>query len=236
MLQGSGSAERLIRALERGGCIARVGDGNWGVWRGQDLRGRCIGRMPDSLVRRLKSEGKLAQQGPGPRRFFWVRTPASEPLAPRIGSPPKPHHQKPRRAARPALDLVLASIPDPEVRAIARAAVQRFEGDAERAASGQRVTQNWDTSLHVDGAGSDRHDHGGRSLASQRAHRRLSRIEAALGVEARDLVVGLVIYRRSIAALARQAGLTRGQITERCRAALVLLAQAYGLMRSDRPA
>ena len=235
MSHRSESAERLIRALERGGCVAWIGEKGWGVWRGQDLRGRCIGRMPDSLVRQLRNEGKLAQQDARPRRLYWAQTtPANGPENLRTGSPPKSDPRKPRKPARRALDLVLASIDDPEVRAIVRAAVQRFEGDVERATSGQRVTQNWDTSLHVDGVGSDRHEHGGLGLASQRASRRLSRIQATLGVEVRDLLVGLVIYRRSIAALARQTETSRGQVTEQCRAALVLLAQAYGLMRSDR--
>lgn len=234
MSRGSGSAERLIRALERGGCVARVGEAGWGVWRGQDLRGRCIGRMPDSLVRQLRDEGKLAQQDAGSRRLCWAPTPASGAEAPRVGLPPRPSHRKQRKPARPALDLVLASIDDSEVRAIARAAVQRFEGDVERAASGQRVTQNWDTSLHVDGAGGDGHDHGGRGLASQRASQRLLRIQATLGDDIRDLLVGLVVYRRSIAALARQAETSRNRVIEQCGAALVVLAQAYGLMRSDR--
>ena len=234
MSRGSGSAERLIRSLERGGCVARVDEGSWGVWRGKDLRGRCIGRMPDSLVNQLRNEGKLTQQDAGSRRLYWTQAPASGQENPRIGPPPKPSHRKLRKPARPALDVALASIDDPEVRAITRAAVQRFEGDVERAASGQRVTQNWDTSLHVDGAGSDRHEHGGRGLGSQRASRRLSRIQATLGVEVRDLLVGLVVYRRSIAALARQTEMSRSRVTEQCGAALVLLAQAYGLMRSDR--
>lgn len=224
--------ERLIRALERGGCAAPL-DTCWGVWRSRDLRGRCIGRLSEAVIARLQDEGQLSRRAGEGRRLFWSgevaeRAPTDQPPARPL---PIDDRRPARKAARLALEAALGRITPPEHRTIALAAARRFEADVERAAAGQRITQNWDPGLHVDSAAGPGRDHGGRGAAAQRASRRLVRLGDELDAETRIGLTDLIVYRRSLASLARRRNVSRERMAEMAGGWLVALAAAYGLLQ-----
>ncbi len=77
---------RLIRALQRGGSLARAKPEGWGVWRSRDLRGRQIGSLPDQLVANMLAEGQLKPLGGEHTEcLVWAGPMASIPMMPAGG-------------------------------------------------------------------------------------------------------------------------------------------------------
>jgi hypothetical protein len=114
------SRERLLRALERGGRVARRGE-LWGVWRRADLRFACVGHLPDVVVAVLQEDAHLVRAPEGGGRLAWNAPPLGVPVRSSAG------------VASP-LDMVLAGIGDAGRRGRAGVAAQRFhEGVAARA-------------------------------------------------------------------------------------------------------
>ncbi len=54
---------RLIRALQRGGCVVETSDKHWSVWRASDRRGRAIGELPAADIDLLRLKGDLSLLG-----------------------------------------------------------------------------------------------------------------------------------------------------------------------------
>lgn len=162
--------DRLIRALSRGGSVCWRG-GAWCVFRSDDLRGAVIGELSRAALVSLAQKGELTEARPG--QFIWS---GSAYRTHRRAKQPdiRPQGSKPRRSP---LESVLDGLPTYQERAMARAAAARFAGDMERAAYGQRITQNWDPSLHVDGVasgskGAGRMEFCGRCKSSSGSNRR----------------------------------------------------------------
>lgn len=217
--------EKLLRALHRGGQ-ACWRDGMWCVRRAQDRRGRVIGELTPAQANSMLATGDLreAQQG------VLVWNGAAPSVA---GRSRAPSIAETRRPSRTGLEIVLETFDNPQTRASVRAAASRLAGDAERAAAGQRVTQNWDTSLHVDGAGQGGQKEG-RLYASVRASRRLAAIRGRLTDAEWTALMRLVVEQRTLAALAREQSLSRNETASRLAQMLVRLAEAYRLStRSD---
>lgn len=217
--------ERLVRALQRGGRLAPRGAG-WGVWRGRDLRGRCVGTVSHAVFEALHTDGLIAADACGDDRFHWCGPAESTPAVRQPLQLPQPAG---KRRTRPAssLEIALRTIEGDGHRALAAAAAKRLEADVERAASGQRVTQNWDFSLAVDGTRTGQPE--GRGVAAQRAARRLQVVQDALGETRCSLLQDIVIYGRSMAALARREACSRQEAANLAGRALADLAEAYRL-------
>lgn len=224
-------SEKLIRALARGGrAVWRAGA--WRVVRRSDLRAGPIGSMTSGQVASMMAAGDLSELRPGV--LVWS---GPQPLAKRscaAGAPlPKSHARGPKRSRSP-LAAVLDTVSDHRQRSVLEAACNRFQSDVERAMAGQRVTQNWDTSLHVDGV---RAGDGvsAPALGAVKAQRRLDQIAAAMGEADLRLMTLLLINRRSLAGLAQGHGTTRSGMVAKLVAALRALAQAYRLSVSAPP-
>lgn len=222
--EGSGEmTEKLIRALQRGGRLAPRGKG-WGVWRGPDLRARCIGTLSEQQVQSLRATGQLSLEDKLRQTMKWCG--ASD--APRHALAPCPTPAgEPARRARTPLEVALNAIPDSRDQALARAATLRFCADVERAAVGQRITQNWDVSLHVDGVRGG-HD-GGQLHTAQEAQRRLEQVQRQLGSAHVALLVELLVQQRSVAAICRLRSWRRTEAGRHLADALQALVRAYNL-------
>lgn len=216
-------SDRLIRALQRGGRLAPVGEG-WGVWRNGDLRARRIGVLSRSAVAAMERDGQLASQprdgkdilvwtGPGPKA--------------RMAGPALSEAASPDRKRRSGLEVILAALGCEREQALARAALSRLEGDLERAASGQRITQNWDMSLRVDGVTSRRG--GGRMESALRAQARIDSVRAILGTGTLTLVWQVALQGRSLAMMASERAMSRAELVASCADALRALCEAYRL-------
>lgn len=217
-------SERLIRALQKGGCLVVCASG-WGVLRSRDRRARRIGTLSRAAVESLKAQGQVTVASDGEGDYLVWSGPAAD-LA-RTGRAPGPGSTQPvsRAAKRSSLDIVLASLGEERERALARAALGRLEGDLERAASGQRVTQSWDLSMKVDGVASRRE--GGRMDSAVRAGRRVEAVRAALGERNVALVWEIAFQGRSLAAIAADRVSSRDVIIHAAGRALMSLVEAY---------
>lgn len=214
-------SERLIRALSRGGSVCWR-SGAWCVFRRDDLRGSVIGELSDGAFSMLVQRGELKELRPG--QFIWS---GSAYRASRRSKTPeiRPNGRRPKRSA---LDSVLDGISVQHEREMAKLAVSRFAGDVERAAHGQRVTQNWDTSLHVDGVSSGA-DRGGRMQSAVSASRRLEQLADAVVPKDLRLLSLLIIEQRSLAAIARTEQTSVRSVREFLARALISLSEAYRL-------
>lgn len=219
-------SDRLIRALQRGGCLVACASG-WEVLRGRDRRARRIGTLSGAAVESLKAQGHVAvvSEGEGDH-LVWI---GAAPDMSRSARAPGPEASSCscRTARRSALDIVMASLGSDRETALVRAALDRLEGDLERAASGQRITQSWDLSLNVDGI-PPRRD-GGRMDSAVRATRRVEAVRAALGERNIALVWEVAFQRRSLAAIAADRGSGREAMIRAAGRAFLLLVEAYRL-------
>lgn len=179
-----------------------------------------------AAVESLQLAGDVGPLGGGGQALVWTGTQAAEEgRSGRVRTP-----QPARRAQamrRSSLHIVLASIEEPAERALAKAAVDRLKGDLEQAASGQRVTQNWDPSLQVDGVSGSRS--GGRMAESVRASRRLGQLEGALGRADMNLLYQLIIQERSLASFCDVLALSQKKVPRELARRLLALATAYNL-------
>ncbi|MCI4645828.1 MAG: DUF6456 domain-containing protein [Hyphomonadaceae bacterium] len=217
-------SERLLQALRRGGCAAPY-QGAWGVWRGRDRRGSCIGQLSDMAIETLQLAGDVGRLGEEGEVLVWTGQMARCEETRNLKTPlPAGQSRAPRRSP---LLIVLSVIEAPEDKALAKAAVSRLLGDLEQALSGQKVTQNWDPSLHVDGVGGSRT--GGRMAGAVRANRRLAQVEACLGRADLDLLYQLVVQERSLAALGANLGQSGRKLQLGLAQRLMALARAYKL-------
>ncbi|MEL6753308.1 MAG: DUF6456 domain-containing protein [Pseudomonadota bacterium] len=213
-------SEKLIRALARGGC-ACWRDGAWVVLRGGDRRGRAIGTLSGAQVVALMDAGDLEEAREGVLK--WIGAAPTVPA--KIAKTPDFTAAAPRRSA---LESVLDSIGNSQDRALARAAAHRFLSDVEQAASGQRITQNWDPGLHVDGL-RGRGAEGGRGVAAVQASRRLAQLAGALASGDIKLLTSLIVEQRSLAELARRSGVATSHIRGHLAAVIERLEKAYRL-------
>lgn len=218
-------SDKLIRALARGGCVSWRG-GAWSVRRGDDLRGGTIGELPQASLASLIDAGDLREQRPG--LFMWSGRP---PIRSRAVHTPA---AKPRKRADrlSPLQSVLSVIPDHQERALAQAAAHRFAGDMERAASGRRITQNWDVSLHVDGVSGIPRE-GGRMVSAVAASKRLEQVACALTSEQMRDLTRLLVEQRSLSALSRIKGMSTTALRHALSKTLIDLAAAFRLCVSS---
>ena len=134
-MTGSLRGERLVRALERGGFVARRGDG-WAVWRRGDQRSRHIGVISDTSFKLLRADGSLAPDPRNAGRWIWAATGA------RRRSAGRPAHVRalvsdpPTGATTSALDEAVSRVSPVKFRPAVMAAARRFERQAEAAARG----------------------------------------------------------------------------------------------------
>ncbi|MEO0816978.1 MAG: DUF6456 domain-containing protein [Pseudomonadota bacterium] len=190
--------------------------------RKDDLRGAAIGVLPKATFLSLFEAQDLKEVRTG--HFVWAgaRMPAGR-------RPAKTPDLRPQSAIRrrTALESVLETIDDTHVRSLVSAAASRFAGDMERSASGQRVTQNWDVSLHVDGVSSGRG--GGRMESAVAAQRRLDQVHAALNSVQFTNLIRLITQERSLASLAQMNKTSVPAVRMKLSEALLALSEAYKL-------
>lgn len=217
-------SERLLQALRRGGCAA-PSQGHWGIWRGRDRRGTCIGHLSSAAMESLQLAGDVGPLGAEGEVLVWTGTQAADERARQVLTPEA--DPRARGLRRSPLQIVLSAIEDPADRALAKAAALRLRGDLEQAASGQRVTQNWDPSLQVDGV-SGNHS-GGRMADAVRASRRLGQLEGALGRADMNLLYQLIIQERSLASFCDGLALSPKKVPRALARRLIALATAYNL-------
>ena len=173
----------------------------------------------------LQLAGDVGRLGAEGQVWVWTGTQAAAARACRVSTPRA--DLSPQALRRPPLQIVLSAIGDPSDRALAKAAALRLKGDLERAASGQRVTQNWDPSLQVDGVSGSRS--GGRMADAVRASRRLGQLEGALGRADMNLLYQLIIQERSLASFCDGLGLSQKKVPRALARRLTALATAYNL-------
>ncbi|MEO0700438.1 MAG: hypothetical protein AAFY81_12080, partial [Pseudomonadota bacterium] len=118
-------SERLIRALQRGGCLAPH-QGDWGVWRGRDLRERCVGRLSAGAQAGLRVIERIRLEDPSRNLWVWSGPITPLPLCAkdRAGDPVS------------AFEQVVAAIRTTQDRTLAAAARQRFIHEMETIADG----------------------------------------------------------------------------------------------------
>lgn len=174
----------------------------------------------------LRLAGDVGPLGAGGEVLVWTGTMARAGCDDRPNCPPVPNaiNRAPRRTA---LQVALSAIGDESERALVRAAALRLKGDAERAASGQKVTQNWDPSLQVDGIRFGQS--GGRAAEAVQASRRLEQVANHIGTEQLNLLYQLIIQERSLPALGYMLGLSGRKLLDALAKALMSLATAYKL-------
>jgi len=219
-------ADRLIRALQRGGMAVAAPGGSWAIYRDRDRRRRIVGTLDGVAVEALRSTGSLCPLGTDTATLVWTGpaprasdpVPAPAPLPVEAGSPA-------RRPHRSAMVQVLDTLEDPDAAVRARNAALRFNGDIHRAASPQSVTMRWDAAGAVDGSrGTGGAGMGQSALA---AARRLSRIRAALGETGSAALIALILHERPLARIAADAGWSAAAAPARLAALLLDLADAY---------
>lgn len=217
-------SEKLIRALQRGGRLAPKGSA-WGVWRGRDLRGRCVGELSEALVASLRERGDVTRDDALRLTFKWSGPPAGVRT---VGANLRPDAAR-RKTPRPRspLEVALAALAGAREQAVARAAAQRFGADVERAATAQRITQNWDPSLHVDGVRGGSGD--GQLYTSFRASRRLWQVRDEIGERRFGVLMELLVQGRSMAAMCRLHDWPKNQAASHLAGALTALCKAYNL-------
>ena len=113
-------SERLIRALERGGCAARKANA-WGIWRSTDLRRRCIGQLSNGAIATLRESGQLVRNGKRDNIWIWNGCRSRRINIEEIDLAPD--------AGPIALSAVLGRIKDRALYAAVSAAVMRLNGD-----------------------------------------------------------------------------------------------------------
>jgi hypothetical protein len=176
-------------------------------------------------VESLQLAGDVGPLGAEGQVLVWTGTQAAEERTRRVSTPGV--DQRGQALRRSPLQIVLSAIEDPSDRALAKAAALRLKGDLERAASGQRVTQNWDPSLQVDGVSGSRS--GGCMADAVRAGRRLDQLEGALGRADMNLLYQLIIQERSLASFCDGLALSPKKVPRALARRLLALATAYSL-------
>ncbi len=135
---------RLLRALQRGGCILETDDAYWSVWRSRDRRGRTIGLVPAAEVHMLILKGDLSPLGQcEDGRLVWSGPlTALHPTVSAAALVTAEEKQSYRRKS--LLQRLLERVVSPRGRRyLARAALD-FSEDIERAESGYRLRgMNW---------------------------------------------------------------------------------------------
>ncbi|MEL6567696.1 MAG: DUF6456 domain-containing protein [Pseudomonadota bacterium] len=190
--------------------------------RKDDLRGAAIGILPQATFVSLFEAGDLKEVRKG--HFVWAGERMQAGRRPARTPDLRPQSTIRRRTA---LESVLDTFGDTRARSLASASASRFAGDMERAAYGQRVTQNWDVSLHVDGVSSGRG--GGRMESAVAAQRRLDQVHAALNSVQFTNLIRLITQERSLASLAQMNKTSIPAVRIKLSEALIALTESYKL-------
>lgn len=179
------------------------------------------------MVASLTANGEIGPAPGGGGRLTW-RGPVSKDMVTARRRPKTPRPGRQRRPARSALQQVLDELPSETGRGRVVAAANRLAADAERAAAAQSVTMRWDEAGKVDGGRG--WGEAGAHIAAQRAERRLSTVRARLGAGAYGALLELVVYGRSLPAIARGAMRARSDVAGWLADGLARLADAYDEM------
>lgn len=220
--------QRLLRALQNGGCIAQIRGRDWGVWRQHDLRGRAIGVLDLSEVEALRVSGELKQLGSGePQKLIWSGGfDVVAAVSPSAGAILVVSEQKNSGAA--LLDRVVAEIEDErQQRRIAQAAIDYAE-DIERSFTGGASGMNWSAiSAGVRIEGGKSRDHYGTTQNAARASERLARVSENLGAYKQRFLHVLVVDRVTRHAAGRLFSMPVAHAETTARDVLVELADIY---------
>lgn len=223
-------SSKLIRALQRGGCVVEVQPNCWDVWRGRDRRGRSIGQLSDADIQVLKIQGNLSHLGGAEDgRLVWSggvspgNTAVSSPAA-LVGTANDKRGQIRSQLQRLLEDARSAQ----ERRQLAQAALD-FAEDVERAeTSGAAKGMNW--SMIATGGriqGGVRADSCGRIGYASRSAQRLQLLQDRLASGEYTLLRRLIVERVSRNALARWLNEAPLDAQRRARHALRHLAKIY---------
>ncbi len=134
-MTGNLRGERLVRALQRGGYVARRA-GGWAVWRRGDQRSRHIGVISDTSFRLLRADGSLAPDPQNSGRWIWAATAARRRSATMPGRVRALVSNPPIGGTTSALDEAVSRVLPVKFRPAVLAAARRFERQAEAAARG----------------------------------------------------------------------------------------------------
>ncbi len=221
---------KLIRALQRGGCVVEVQPSCWDVWRGQDRRGRSIGQLSDTEIQVLKVDGHLARLGRAEDgRLVW-----SGGVAPSNNAVSSPAAlvgiaNDKRGQIRSQLQRLLEDARSAEERRKLAQAALDFAEDVERAeTSGAAKGMNWGmiaTGGRIQGG--VRADYRGRIGYASRSAQRLKLLQDRLASGEYTLLRRLIVERVTRNALARWLNEAPLDAQRRARRALRHLAEIY---------
>ncbi len=135
--------QRLRRALQRGGVAAQVRPEAWGVWRGQDRRGRMIGTLSGAEIDIMRLRGELKPIGDAQSEVLvWSGPPVT---APSMQTDAPALDKAPNTASLPLLETLWLGHHVPGDRARIRSACQSYLADLEWVAAGPgHSTMNWE--------------------------------------------------------------------------------------------
>ena len=136
--------QRLRRALQRGGVAAQIRPEAWGVWRGQDRRGRMIGTLSGAEVDIMRLRGELKPSGDDhPQVLTWSGAPEEVKPPSNIQAPDLSIEDKAPRT--PLLEALLLGHHNRDERERIRSSCQNYLQDLELVAAGpQHTTMNWE--------------------------------------------------------------------------------------------
>lgn len=236
--QHGGVRERLIRALQKGGCASRTAEGGYQVWRRRDLRGRSVGQLSGSDIAALRVKGALSVLSLDNRRVLIWSGPAYTPTE-ASGSP----------------SVLLSDTTGPIERQVSllQRVFDHFEGEAEQsriARAAYDFRADFDLSNRGDSIGGmnwralsagTRID-GGRQVAlsgqkySARAGYRMNLLQDRLGIAAYRLLMVMIVDEVTRNAAGRRLHMKPETAEARAKTAIVALADAYdhAVRRPDR--
>ena len=220
-------SQRLRRALQRGGVTAQIRPEAWGVWRGQDRRGRMIGTLSGADIDIMRLRGELKPIGKSQSEILvWTgtKTPAisTHAIAPILDEPAKP-------SRLPLLESLLLGHHIPDERARIRSACQNYLADMEWVASGPgHTTMNWDAFNAGDRVKTaEARDPLQRTRQQRRARERLEMIRSQLGASDFEFLQKLLRNDATRGAFARAYQQRPALVDQRALSILRTLFEAY---------
>lgn len=229
--------QRLLRALQRGGCTIDLGDDRWGVWRGQDRRGRVIGTLAGADIEVLRLRKEIAPLA-GQDQFVFVWTgPQAKRETVTINADVL---RDEARAPSPQilLERILRNVPCPNMRRWLSQAAVDYREDVELASlSGASPGMNWrslQTGTRIEGG--KRSSEFARTHNSSDAQLRVKALASLFDQDELSFLNQMVICEAKRASFTKRLGLRPKLVEQQGLALLRRLAEAYdcALKRQER--
>lgn len=202
--------ERLVRALERGGCLSKVNK-RWDVWRSTDLRSRMIGALGPGMMVALSSLGLVHRLANRPAVWVWCGLDGST----QSNAPPTSQPSTCAAATDPetCLNRLLALHKTDVPRSAMEAAIKRFQNDVTEAEIlwSRRLSERDTVEPACDWTG------------------RLRNIRSAMPPGDWELLLNLCICKRTLVFFERHLDQIEADAIDRLLLALKGLAEVYGI-------